>query len=40
MSDAPLLRVSDVAVEFPVPGGVVRAVDGVSVEVLPGKRSP
>ncbi len=37
MSDAPLLRVSDVAVEFPVPGGVVRAVDGVSVEVLPGE---
>jgi oligopeptide/dipeptide ABC transporter ATP-binding protein len=33
----PLLRIESLRVEFPVDGGVVRAVDGVSLSVWPGE---
>jgi oligopeptide/dipeptide ABC transporter ATP-binding protein len=33
----PLLRIEDLAVEFPADGAVVRALDGVSLEVYPGQ---
>jgi oligopeptide/dipeptide ABC transporter ATP-binding protein len=33
----PILTIDDATVEFPVNGGSVRAVDGVSVEVFPGE---
>lgn len=34
---APLLEIRDVAVEFGVSGGTVRALDGVSLTVNPGE---
>ena len=37
-SAAPLLEVDDLSVEFAVDGGVLRAVDGVSLALAPGER--
>jgi peptide/nickel transport system ATP-binding protein len=37
MSDAPLLEVEDLRVEFRTEDGIVHAVDGISYEVQPGK---
>lgn len=36
-SALPVLRIRDLSLEFPVFGGVVRALDGVSLDVLPGE---
>ncbi|MGW5699292.1 ATP-binding cassette domain-containing protein, partial [Streptomyces asiaticus] len=36
MTPTPLLAVEDLVVEYPVAGGVFRAVDGVSFAVPPG----
>ncbi len=37
MSESPLLRVEDLRVHFEVPGGTLRAVDGVDFELAPGE---
>lgn len=37
MSQTPILSVEDVRVSFPVQGGTVNALDGVSLEVFPGE---
>ncbi|HLO98935.1 MAG TPA: ABC transporter ATP-binding protein [Fimbriimonas sp.] len=37
MSKQPILQVSDVKVTFPVQGGIVNALDGVSLDVYPGE---
>jgi oligopeptide/dipeptide ABC transporter ATP-binding protein len=37
MSQSPILSVEDVRVSFPVQGGTVNALDGVSLEVFPGE---
>lgn len=37
MSQSPILTVDDLRVSFPVQGGVVNALDGVSLEVFPGE---
>ena len=37
MSETPILKVEDIRVSFPVQGGMVNALDGVSLEVFPGE---
>ncbi|GAA1513897.1 ABC transporter ATP-binding protein [Nocardioides humi] len=37
-AESPLLRITDLVVEFPTAGGPLRAVDGVSLEVAQGQR--